>query len=211
MPYSPHTKTEIANIALAHIGNGEISDFDTSSNDGARQCRAHWDLTRDSMLRQHAWNFAIKRIGLVQSSNPVSGYDHAYVLPSDFLRALVLNDTEAWEPSDKYAIEGGLLLTDEDTATIRYVARIEDTSKWDPLFIEAFSLMLAAKICTNLADAPNMGANLRQQAQYLTGVAMQRDANENQKKSPSQAARSKFIVARGRGTRNRPDLSFGDF
>lgn len=211
MAYSPHTKTEIVNMALALFGEGEVSDFNTDTSESARQCRLHFDLTRDAMLREHPWNFAVKRVSLVQGATPVSGYDYSYVLPVDFLRSLAVNDSEAWEVSDKYAVESGLILCDEDTLTLRYVASVTDTSKWDPLFTEAFIYMLASKVTAALADAPNTADSLRARSQYITGEAMKSDANDNNKRMPSNAGRSLLVNRRGLRASARPDLNFRDF
>lgn len=211
MPYSPHNKTEIVNMALAHLGNGDISDFNTQTSESARQARLHFDLTRDSMLRTHPWNFSITRVSLtLDPTSPVSGYENAFLLPVDFLKILSLNDNDAWEPSDLYAIESGKLLSDEDSAIIRYVASIEDTTKWDPLFVECFTYILASKMATKLAEAPGMGEGLRQRGNYIIGEAMKADANENRKADPSRPALSRFVNSRGRGISGRPDLRFRD-
>lgn len=208
MAYSPHTETKIANIALSYIGAEEISDINTTTSEEARQVRTHFDLARDSLLRQHAWNFAVKRASLVQSSTtPVSGYAKAYLLPSDFLRPLAVNDTDAWEPSDRYSVENGLLLCEEGTAVLRYVARIDDASQWDALFTQAMTLELASRIATTLAQAPQMAAELANKARYAVGEAMKMDANENNKLDPTRASRSRVVRRRGRGFADRPDLS----
>lgn len=211
MAYSPHTKTQISNMALALLGEGEITDFSEDTGEPARQCRLHWNLTRDALLRDHPWNFAIKRVALVQGATPTSGYDYSFALPTDFIRPLAVNDDEAWEVGDFYAIESGLLLCDESTVTLRYVASITDTAKWDPIFIEAFIYLLAAKVTPSLADAPQMADTLRSRAQYIVGEAMKKDANENRKREPSRAGRSVFVNSRGLRVSSRPDLTFRDY
>lgn len=211
MAYSPHNKTQIVNMALALLGEGEIPDFTSDTSESARQCRLHFDLTRDSMLCDHPWNFAIKRVSLVLGATPVSGYEYAFALPVDFLRAIEVNDTEAWEVGDKFAIEDGFLLCNEGTATVRYVASMTDTSKWDPLFIDAFIYVLAAKVTAAIADAPGTADALRSRGQYLIGEAKKRDANENNKREPSNAGRSLLVNRRGLRTSSRPDLTFRDY
>lgn len=198
-------------MALAHLGNGEISDFDTQASESARQARLHFNLTRDSMLRTHAWNFSIRRTSLaLDPTTPASGYDNAFLLPTNFLRIITLNDSDAWETSDLFAIESGLLLTSEDSAIITYVASIEDTTEWDPLFIEAFSYILASKMASKLAEAPGMAQALNQRGNFIVGEAMKIDANENRKADPSRASNSLFVNSRGRGISGRPDLRFRD-
>lgn len=58
------TQLELANIALGHLGTISLADYDEVSPEGLH-VRRHWDLCRDSLLRQRHWNFAIARATLL--------------------------------------------------------------------------------------------------------------------------------------------------
>ena len=45
-----------------------------------------------------------------------------------------------------FVIEGRKLLTDEDTARIKYIARVTDPQQYDALLIDALSARLASEI-----------------------------------------------------------------
>jgi hypothetical protein len=54
-----NTKTEIANLALLHMGTGkQISDLDTDQSEEAKTLRQLFDYWMESVLRGYNWNFA---------------------------------------------------------------------------------------------------------------------------------------------------------
>ena len=110
-------KTSLCNVALGHIGQPEIQDIDEDESTPARVCRTHFDLVRDSLFEKHDWDFLTKRLVLAKDATaPVNGYDNAFVLPTNWLRVLALNETDAKLASHLYAVEN---LGDETTDKIR--------------------------------------------------------------------------------------------
>ncbi len=55
------TETEIANLAISHIGGRPLSVLATDTNNYAQSCRKWFDAARDECLGAHPWNFAMKR------------------------------------------------------------------------------------------------------------------------------------------------------
>ncbi len=147
------TRTELATRALAHIGEQGISDIDDVDQKQARVCKEFAADVIDEVLRGHRWNCATARATLTElSTTPQFGYDHAFQLPSDFIRLLEVNG-EQWEGSDEFhEIEAGnILVTDQDKAEIRYIKRI-DVPEMDPLLKKAVALALAVEICIPLTQ-----------------------------------------------------------
>lgn len=143
------SKTAIANRALSKLGERRVSNIDTTDNASAEIIRDMWDGVRDALLQSYPWNFAIKRTSLaIAGTSPDWEYSNEYTLPVDFLSLLeVKNDPD-------YRIEGGFIRTDEGTPLpIRYVARIETTGNWDPMFDEAFAAALAAEACEAITQS----------------------------------------------------------
>lgn len=145
---------DICNNALIRIGSDTITSLnDVDKNSTA--CNAIYVQARDMLLRQHLWNFAIKRAQLAQETTaPAFGFKYSYPLPSDFVRTVKLEDTRS-----HFKIEQGKLLTDDSTVKLIYIARIEDPTKFDPLFVEALTLTLAIKL-----TYIGIGSNSREQA-----------------------------------------------
>ncbi len=144
------TETDLANYALAHLGEARISAI-SGTDAVSRRCNEFVGPTIDEVLCSTRWNCATKRATLSElASTPEHGLGHQFQLPGDFLRLLELNGEE-WEGSDQYfeRENGQVLVTDEDSAKIRYLARI-GVAEMDPLLKECVALKLAAKLAVPL-------------------------------------------------------------
>jgi hypothetical protein len=170
------SETSLANMALSKIGAARITDIDSDTSVQAIQCQLHFDQTRDALLRSFEWNFAIAQAPLSEdSSTPTFHYDHQFLLPDDFIRV-----TKNYDGGDHWEIQGQLLLTDEDSVDLEYVAQITDTTTFDPLFIEVLVLRLALKMLHPLAgtNAPNLKQGLMMELREAVARAKCVDNNE---------------------------------
>jgi hypothetical protein len=160
------SETSIANMALARIGAKRLTNIDTDASQEATQALLHYAQTRDALLRSHWWRFAIARATLSEDVDaPDFEYDHQYTLPADYLRGIGLYDTTA-----TFEIEGQHLLTDDDTVELKYVQRLTDPTKFDPLFVEVLVLELAIKFVMPLAQDKVLRRELQDE---LKGVKTQ--------------------------------------
>jgi len=142
----------ICNNALIKIGEETITSL-TEDSKAARLCNQIYEQTRDSLLRSHIWNFAVKRLELAENTTtPLFGFGQSFALPSDCLRVLCIEDSDIY-PDYVYQIEGRNLLTDESAAKIKYIARIEDPNEFDLLFTETLSARLAFELAYPLAES----------------------------------------------------------
>lgn len=179
-----NSPTSIANLALAEISAHEITNIADDTQE-ARWCNRFYGQCRDEMLRTHPWNFAMKRVDLTElSTAPVNEWSHQFGLPSDYISLYQLNQFQCWgyggwfNNSKLFQVENGALLTNAETATIRYVFQQTDTTKYDPLFVTALSLLLASKIAK-----PITGNDGSAWTQRYEGIALPRamkyDARES--------------------------------
>ena len=146
------SEVSICNLALTKIGEEQILSLTEDSKAG-RLCNLHYEPLRDAVLRSHLWNFAIKRATLASSTTaPEYEYTTAFPLPPDFIRIV---DTNLLRGAD-WKIEANELVTDDDAVKIRYVAKITDTNKFDPLFIEALAARIGAELAQALADSTSL-------------------------------------------------------
>lgn len=141
--------TSINNQALAKLGAKSISNIDSDTTNNAVKCRAIYENTRDALLRGFEWNFAIVRAELTQlTSTPEYGFDYEYTLPtSPYCLRVLSMETGSFE------VEGRKLLTDEDECKIKYIARIADPTKLDPLFINIMVCSLASQLAIPLTNS----------------------------------------------------------
>ncbi len=159
------TEVSICSNALRRLGDDPITSL-TEDTERARLCNAFYESSRDSLLRSHPWNFAITRATLAQlSTTPAYGFAYQYALPTDpyCLRVLEMEYQDYIFKIENLATEGRVLLTDESTAKILYIARITDTTLFDSLFVD----LLTAKLATNLAYAITNSLKVQEQMYRL--------------------------------------------
>lgn len=192
------SKTSIANRALAKLGDERILLL-TDEVSSARLLNGMFDEVRDAELRKRRWKFAIKRTALVALADaPAWGYDYQYPLPSDYLGMIQVNEFYARPGMGgvaPYSIEGGRILTNyEAPLKIRYVARVENTGLWDPLFVEAFACKLAMEACEALTQSETKFNRCAQMyAEALRDASFQ-DAIE---KAPDELPAGSWLDSRG--------------
>lgn len=143
------TDVEIASLALTRIGHEGVSSFSASGNKASRWFNSNFETIKKALLREHPWNFAIKRVALVATTAPVNEYSNAYTLPADFLRVVRINgDAKAG-----YRVERGTLATYEATATLEYVYDVTDESAFSADFTDLLAQRLAAEISLYMTDS----------------------------------------------------------
>lgn len=153
------SETALCNLALTRLGHQQISSLDEASKAG-RLCKLHYGPTRDAVLRAHPWNFAVKRVTLsLDVATPNHEYAYQHSLPSDFLRIIRTDYEAAGYGTADYRIEGLKLVADDSVVKIEYIARIEDVSQFDALFVDVLAQRLAAEVCVALTDNANMAKN----------------------------------------------------
>lgn len=155
------SRTQLANLALAKIGATQLGNIDTDQTEEARQARLHFDHLRDTLLRQHPWNFGTRYVALSAiATDPLAEWDSAWQLPGDLVRLLrVTHPDDPDTPLTRFSIQGRhlhLSSTDigEDTPVIAYVSSATPVAEYDALFVEAFALRLAAELASSIAQSP---------------------------------------------------------
>ena len=126
------------------------------------------------------------------------------MLPADCLRviAVIASDRRAdWggevtcrnisDFSDKvelteYETAGHELYANRDVVYVRYTAKIEDSTKWEAVFTEAFVILLAIEIALNVVGDKNIIAILEQRLARLIEDAKLSGAIREETKLPKQ-------------------------
>ncbi|HEY1082213.1 MAG TPA: hypothetical protein VGE29_08125 [Prosthecobacter sp.] len=193
------TPVEICNHALSRLGEARILSLDDGNRVG-RLCKLHYGPARDQVLRCHPWSFAKDRATLSAIAQaPAFGWAKQFQLPSNCLRVLTLNG-ETEEEGEEFAVEAGKLLTDAQSANIRYIFRAEDTSGYDPLAVDAIVVLLAAKMAVDLTSSTSKAEGLRSEYERLTKpLAVTVNAQESKPRKNYMAgviAASPIIAAR---------------
>lgn len=152
------TETDLFNHALGMIGINPVANIDdlgTIPETGKRMFNA----VSDSVLRSRPWNCALRRQTLNVVTNPADiEFSHAFQLPTDpyCLRVIRIADLSA---RHRFRVEGRLLLTDQSSVKILYIARVP-VSDYDPLLFDAVATRLGSELAGPLARDFSMAKNL---------------------------------------------------
>jgi hypothetical protein len=204
------TKTEIANIALSHLGVGrEIANIETENSQEANAMRRFYDISREQVLRDFNWPFATKEVtlGLV-SSNPTTEWTYAYRYPADALKLRrifsgIRNDTRQTRVPYKLVRDnaGRLIYTDAVDACMEYTYAETDASRFTPDFVQALACRMAAYAAPRLTsgDPFKLGERAYKLYVYEITKAQATAANEVQDEEKPDA---EWINARDGGTNN---------
>lgn len=154
--------TDIANLALSEIGARLIASLETENSEEARVCRLHFPQVRDSMLRQHQWNFAIYRADLSKLADaPLDDWDSAWQMPADSVRIIRIATGNPDIATGDFSIEGRNLLTRGiDSVSLVYVSNAAPVPDWDALFVEAMAYLLASKIAGPISQSPSLSTDM---------------------------------------------------
>lgn len=168
----------ICNMALGKIGAEAIGAL-TEASDNARACNRFYEYVRDELLRRHPWNFAVNRATLAQlATAPAYGYDHAYQLPTSPYCLRVLELYEERDEGYDFLIEGRSLITDADTARIKYIARVTDPTYFDSSFVETLATRLAAEIAVKVTGESGIAEAMLKMAEVKFQEAVGNDGCE---------------------------------
>lgn len=205
---------DICNLALSRLGDSAtVSSIDPpEGSPQAQYCATFYPIARDTMLEMHQWTFATRRIIPAQVSFSYSQWDYAYAAPSDMLDVIAVMSPDATDDfSQPLVVENQILgsvnsgmgtyapqpyslesladgtvviLTDQENALLRYTARVEDTSKYPALFVDALGWLLASHLAGPLMKG-DTGAKIAQSAYRSFQLAFARatsaDANNQRR------------------------------
>lgn len=197
---------DIANRALTMLGASRITSLSDNRKE-AREINAVYEQVRDEELRRYNWNFAIKRAALAALTDaPPFGFSLQYRVPADFMRAIQIGDVyPAVNLSDVVGLDDSAYAIENDGAgrvirtnmgaplNLRYVARIEDSTVYDPLFVGA----LAAKLAMDVAESLSASTNKVDQASRNYRMALSDAVRCNAiEKPPVKLADDTWIASR---------------
>lgn len=194
---APTAPVDICSLAMEYLSDQAVTDVDDPKTTPEAICARWYDMVRRSLLRQHPWNFAIKRISLARETvSPVYGYTDAYVLPNDWVRHIEILTTSLAEISD-FEIEDGKLLCSNSAGAlyVRYIYDARQVAKFDALFVDVLALELAKRICRKITGSNDLISGLNEVLKDLRSDAFTVDGQE---RPPVRVETSKWRQARTR-------------
>lgn len=168
-----YSVVDIVNRALDYLGQQTILNLDDPGPNAAR-VRRLWPSVRDSVLREHVWKSATRRVKLVEMAEaPAFGFARRYQLPPDFLRLVGTHPANA-----RVEVEGDALLADAADLSIAYVARSDDPRMFDSVLSECLSLKLAAEMSFGITASVSLAEQLENKYRLRLREARGFDARE---------------------------------
>ena len=155
------TKTEIANLALSHLGIGkEIANIETENSQEANAMRRFYTIATEATLRDFHWPFANKEISLnLVETNPTSEWTYSYRYPTDCIKLKRIwsglrNDNRQSRIPFKLMRDaaGRLIYSDQLNACMEYTYNETDASRFTPDFVQALSFRLAGYTAPRLTS-----------------------------------------------------------
>lgn len=150
---------DICNIALGHLGDdANIASLNEPSTQAAA-CLRFYPIARDAVLERGGFGFTLRRVSLAQDLITIpTSWLFGYAVPSNCLRKISVLAAGATDDmaSAPFAVESisdageEIIYTNVDQATLRYVQRVTDTSKYRPLLVIAIARLLAALLAGTL-------------------------------------------------------------
>lgn len=174
------TEVSICSNALRILGDDPITSL-TDDTERARLCNSLYVPARDAVLRSHPWNFAITRATLAQlSTTPAYEYAYQYSLPTDpyCLRVLSMEYQDYIFKIEHLAGTGRVLLTDESTAKILYIAKVTDTAQFDSLFVDTLTAKMALELSFPVTNSVTLQAQMQKLYQLKLSEARSIDGQE---------------------------------
>ena len=174
------TEVSICSNALRRLGDNPITSL-TDDTERARLCNSFYADARDAVLRLHPWNFAITRTSLAQlSDTPSYGFAYQYSLPTNpyCLRVLAMEYEDYIFKVENYSTQGRVLLTDQSSAKILYVAKITDTTQFDALFVDVLTAKLALDLCYPITNSVSLQDKMQKLYQLKLSDARSIDGQE---------------------------------
>lgn len=173
--------TSICNKALSRLGANFIIDIDSETTE-AQLCKANYDLTRDVVLEEHQWTFAIRRYELpkVAGTDVTNQYANKYLLPTEVInviRAGSEKDDRRPNP-DNFRVENGHIVSDAEKMYVKAVIRITDPQQYSPMFIQALAIRLASELAWPVVQNTNLAQGLLQEYARLLELAAQKDGQQ---------------------------------
>jgi hypothetical protein len=205
-----YTETDIANLALGHLGDRRINSLDDTNDTNAEIVDDNYDHAVGFVYAAHEWRWALMDAELAQLPDPpTTRFTYQYTLPANFARLANLSENSTMYPlSDEWEIIGLKLRTNLRQAFIEYVSTHWDESQWPAHFAEAVSVKLAALCAPRISSSISSRADLEDRFNK-TALPGARVTDGQWQPARRRFIRSDWKVDRfARGIRNRarPDI-----
>ncbi|MGL4265204.1 MAG: hypothetical protein ACRCTX_26570 [Afipia sp.] len=183
------SEVDICNLALARLGeDATLASIDPPEGSAhADHCARFYPIARDALLEMRTWSFATTRVTLAALTIDTWEWQYAYARPTNCVRALAVLpktaiSTDVTQPfAQGFADSGSVILTNQEDATLRYTARVTDTTHFPPLFVDALSILLASHLAGPiLKGSAGQNESKAQMQVFMAFLGMSSTSDANQ-------------------------------
>lgn len=143
------TEVQIVNIALSWLGQQSINALTDNQNE-AKIMNANYATSRDKVLGDYAWTFALRREVLAPIAAPTEfGAPNKFLIPSDVIRVQrVYRPSTALQnealQNARWVREGQYIISREAQVWAHFIFRETNSDRYSPQFAHALAARLAA-------------------------------------------------------------------
>lgn len=193
---------EICNMALSRVAHTQPIVSFTEKSKAAELCRVFYAPLRELVLQAFPWPFAESVVALASLGSPAPGWAFRYRYPANCLkvRGIVQPGFRRSLTSDMeipygvgYDAGGRVIHTDQPEATCRFTFKVEDSTFFDPQFVDVLAWRLAMDLALPLSSKPDLQQFAAQQYQMALTLA-EGTAFEESQDDPE--PESEFITVR---------------
>lgn len=179
------TKTQIANLALSHLGEPPSADIDSDTTTAASTVNTHYENTLCLLLETHPWNFARKIARLTPDNitltvDAIYPWTAQYSLPTDCLRVLRFDLGGETSLQRFEVLDRKMLCNHDGTLSLYYITKSPAEDSLPPSFINAFSLLLASDIARQITGNDQIAGDFLQKHKIALNQALTKDTRETQ-------------------------------
>ena len=171
------TLTDIANLALASIGEQQIENIDESTSVAKTIRRMISETIRQTILLVD-WpelRVTFKPTGVEDSETGMWTYN----LPTNFLEVLHLNPLYTFSALDSWELEAGKLRVPVAGITLTYKRYSEEVTDWSGNLVELIYRKIAANIAMPLTQNQNIAGMAMQEYERCKMAILPRMKNRN--------------------------------
>lgn len=193
---------EICNLALSRVAVTKAIVSFTERSKEAEQCRVFYAPLRDLVLQAFPWPFAESTVALADLGSPAPGWAYRYRYPANCLkvrnivqpgwrRALTIDQKIPFQIG--YDAGGRVIHTDQPEAVCRFTFKVEDSTFFDPQFVDMLAWRLAMDLALPLSSKTDLVQFATQQYQMALTLA---EGGAFQESQDDPEPESEFITVR---------------
>lgn len=177
------TEIQIANIALSWMGQNLINSLNDTQNE-AKVMKANFDTSRDKVVADHAWTFALRREILAPlTDQPAFGGGNQFEIPSDVLRVFrvyrasgnlqTINLQQA-----RWVREGNVIIAPEAVIWAHFIVRVTNSGLFNATFAHAVAARLAADTAMTFTENRALADNMEEKYMMKLADAVYADGSQ---------------------------------